>query len=1199
LTHLQPYRLSLTGKHLVEASAGTGKTHAITSIVLKAVIELGLLPSQVLVVTFTRAATAELKSRIRRRLRLAERALAHGAPTDDSSLQDYLSHLADRTRAHRHLSRALDAIDEAAIFTIHGFCQRILEQCAFESKARFELELLESLEDLREEALNDALVSELVRAHPAVVRRFNSRAGAQRTAQLLQAICRRPELRVLPDIALTRPIDDSIARFRQAQAQARSVFDRDAICQLLARDTGLNRKKVSIKHLPNQLKLVERLLETGADAEPWPDRCVFLYSFLQQSLNKGHTRVPEHAFFHACDRLHAAHQHLQSHLESEQFSLELNCTRLALKLESSRKTALAVQGFDDLLLHVRSALTSSTGDTLASALRQRYPIALIDEFQDTDPIQYEIFSRIYAEPSASLFLIGDPKQSIYSFRGADLHAYLTAAKTAALNRHNLETNWRSDPGLIGAVNALYLGQNAPFLYPEILYRSVRPRPDAVDQFDDRGQPLTGLTIACLASDDPTSVLDRMTARQRVAFHTALQVQELVSRPVQGRGISPKDIAILTRTNAEAVLVQQALLKLNLQSALATDTSVFSTDDALQLTTLLSALIKPYDSPTVTSALLTPGFNHEPARIATRPADDPAWDIEVEHFTRGHDLLIRHGIFAAAQYLFDKHDTIANLLLRPGGERHVTNLYHLLELTEAQRCKQNLPPAALLRWLQRMRLDPTSIANETRQLRIESDDDSVVITTVHRSKGLEYPYVFCPFLWADHLTAPGKNDILNYHDDADDDWIADLRGNAAGAAAIAAALREREAEALRLIYVAITRASHAVTVFVPNVRGLQQSALGQLLFKFLDSNKVDIGETSFLELRRGLLSLKLPAGANLQTVDAMDTHRPTAARPSPEPRALRLRGLTRRISNSWVASSFSAMVAGLPAHTLSANDELGKDVDGHHQPRLQSPAEQEPARFSSLPPGAESGDTLHKIFERIDFVNFDPTSDAIVEPLLARMSPDLRSESTQVGRDVSAVLEAPLLASNPTFRLRELDAAARRSELPFSLGVGFDREGRVERHVSSAELAEILTPAATGLDESYASAVRQLSFAPLAGYLRGYIDLVFEHQGKTYVVDYKSTSVSDSIAGFSPERVAHAVAANHYALQTALYSLVMHRYLRWRKPDYDYDRDFGGTLVVFLRGVCPTRPPGHSVHFHRASRAAIEALDALFSGTVVT
>jgi exodeoxyribonuclease V beta subunit len=1196
---LDPYRLQLTGKHLVEASAGTGKTHAITSLYLRAVIELGLLPSQVLVVTFTRAATAELKSRIRLRLRRVEQALSTGTQSDDKSLQDYISNLADRTRAHSRLSRALEAIDQAAVFTIHGFCQRILEQCAFESQARFELELLESLDDLRSEALNDALVSELVRVHPAVVRRFNTRAGAQRTACLLQTFYSRPNLRVLPDVVLNRAIDNTIERFGQVQAEARSLFDREGICQLLMGDNGLNRVKVSARHLPAQLAQIERLLDSAADAEPWPDRCVFQYSFLQRSLNKGQLRPPEHPFFRACDRLHEAHRELQTDLESQQFALELRCARTAVRLESHRKASLAVQGFDDLLLNVRDALTSNIGNTLASALNQRYPVALIDEFQDTDPIQYEIFSRIYAGPSASLFLIGDPKQSIYSFRGADLHAYLAAAKTTQLNRHSLDTNWRSDPGLIGAVNALYLEQSAPFLYPEIAYRSVRPRPGSVDQVDDQGRTLTGLTIACVDSVNSASVLDRRTARQRVAFHTALHVQDLISRRVQSCGISPKDIAVLTRTNAEAELVQQALLKLNIQSALATDTSVFSTDDALQLTILLRALLQPYDSPTVIAALLTPGFNHEPASIATRLEDSPAWDAEVEHFVRGQELLLRHGIFAAIQYLFSQYDTIPNLLLKPDGERRVTNLYHLLELAEAQRCKEHLPPAALLRWLQKMQLDASSIANETRQMRIESDEDSVVITTVHRSKGLEYPYVFCPFLWADRLTPPGKNDILTYHDDIADDWAADLRGNEAGAGAIAAARLEREAEALRLIYVAITRASHSVTVFVPNVRGLQHSALGQMLFKFLDTKKVRIGESSFQELRRGFMSLEMPTGINLRLIDAIAASKSGEPGPARKPRALRLNDLTRSISNSWVASSFSAMVAGLPAHTLGANEELGKDVDAFGEPSLQYVAEPEAARFSSLPPGAESGDTLHKIFERIDFVNYDPVSDMIVEPLLTRLNPDLRNETNQVKRDVLAVLEAPLMPSDPSFRLRQVDSTTRRSELQFSLGVGFDPAGRVQRRFSSRDLAEIMTPEVTGLDDSYAATIRQLSFAPLAGYLRGYIDLVFEHRGRTYVVDYKSTSVSESIAGFSPDRVAQAVFGNHYALQTALYSLVMHRYLRWRKSDYDYDRDFGGTLVVFLRGVCPTRAPGHSVHFHRATRSAIDALDSLFSGAGVT
>ena len=252
MTCFDPFNVTLCGRQLVEASAGTGKTHAITIIYLRAVIELGLLPSQLLVVTFTRAATAELKERTRRRLREVQLALTNDHRVDDAALQDYLSHLKNHSEAVHHLNRALAGIDEAGIFTIHGFCQRLLEQHAFESRTRFELELLESLDDLREEVLNDALISELGQAIPAVIRRFTTQAGVLRLAQLVRAIHARPDLRILPEDLTVRPVIEAIEAFRQAQAQACRNFDPVGISQLLTNDLGLNRGKVSIKHLPNK-----------------------------------------------------------------------------------------------------------------------------------------------------------------------------------------------------------------------------------------------------------------------------------------------------------------------------------------------------------------------------------------------------------------------------------------------------------------------------------------------------------------------------------------------------------------------------------------------------------------------------------------------------------------------------------------------------------------------------------------------------------------------------------------------------------------------------------------------------------------------------------------------------------------------------------------------------------------------------------
>jgi exodeoxyribonuclease V beta subunit len=269
------------------------------------------------------------------------------------ALQDYLLQLHDRQRAVRHLNLALEGIDEATIFTIHGFCQRITEQHALLSHTRFETELLESLDDLREETLNDALVSELASALPAVLRRFTSRASMLRSAHLVQALHARPGLRILPDVSAQRPVTEAVERFCQAQERARLHFDWDRITQVLSADPGLNRNRVSPRHLPAKMAEMARLLESHADAEPWPEPCVLQYSYLQQCLKNGHERPPEHAFFHACDTLHKAHRDLESILEEEQYALELKCARAAIALEKSRKASLAVQGFDDLLLSVR------------------------------------------------------------------------------------------------------------------------------------------------------------------------------------------------------------------------------------------------------------------------------------------------------------------------------------------------------------------------------------------------------------------------------------------------------------------------------------------------------------------------------------------------------------------------------------------------------------------------------------------------------------------------------------------------------------------------------------------------------------------------------------------------------------------------------------------------------------------------------
>ena len=1193
MTRFDPYTVDLSGTHWVEASAGTGKTHAITSLYVRAVIERHLLPSQLLVVTFTRAATAEVKDRVRKRLRSAYLALTAAHAPDDAALAGYLANVRNRASAVKNLQRALEGIDDAAIFTIHGFCQRVLEQHAFESHARFDVTLLESLDAVREQALNDSLVGRLGNAHPSVVRRFMADGGPERVAQWMRALSARPDLHVVPEATPERPLDEAIEAFRRAQNNARLDYEPERIFDILSTDASLSRAKIARRHLRARLDQAARVLDPFAEALPWPERCVTQYSYLQQCLKQGYAQAPEHRFFHACDELYDAHRRLDVQLAEASLALQRAIVSTAATLEATRKESLAVQGFDDLLLGLRAALSEREGETLARTLRDRYPLAMIDEFQDTDPVQYAIFSKIYPAAAGSLFLIGDPKQSIYSFRGADLHAYLQAAGAANLVRHDLDVNWRSDPGLVDAINRFYSGQAAPFLFPAITYHPNQPRPGASDCRDDQARPLTGLDIVFVDAGAEQPSQDRRTARRLAANHAGLWVAELLGRRVHGQPIGAQDIAILTRTNAEAEQMQASLRSLNVASSLATDTSVFATGEANQLISILRALISPNNGPAVAAALLTPGFGLQPFELLSRMRESTAWDQDIECFVTGNDLLLRHGIFAAARHLFDAYDVTVRLLQSPGGERRVTNLYHLLELAELQRVGSNLLPIALLRWLQSMREDPSEVANDARQLRIESDEHAVCITTVHRSKGLEFPYVLCPFLWADGPRAASKTEPLLYYDDGLERWVADLRGKGAPAAALASAALEQRAESLRLIYVAITRAKHAVALFVPPVKGLQHSALGGYLRQRSGSPAPLNAEVAPSELRQRLQASMLEQSSVRVLTSIGRDVRPAAATTT-DSRPLSVRPVTRRIANSWVASSFSALVAGLPAHALSAEDEQGKDVDAAIVAPAPSDHDSAPARFSALPPGSASGDTLHKILECIDFVTFTPGSETIVSPLLARHGPDVERESASVQQDLVAVLEAPLLASDPSCTLRSIERRRRRSELQFSMGVGFDEHGRAERKLSAEALADALTRDATGLSEDYATSVRQLDFEPLAGYLRGFIDLVFEHNRRTYVLDYKSTSISDKIGGFTPARVAEAVAKNHYALQTAIYSLVMHRYLRWRKPDYDYDRDFGGTLVVFLRGLCPSQPPGHSIYFHRASRAAIEALDSLFA-----
>ena len=760
-----PYlELPLDGVRLIEASAGTGKTFTLATLVTRLVVERGLRVGQVLAVTFTEAATQELRKRIRERLLLALE-LVDAPALDGEDAEAALTRAILRTHLEasgegaealrRRLRAAALEIDLAAIFTIHGFCARVLREHALESGQGFDPpELLANDRVLREE-----LAADLWRTHGTSAEGADDLAelwkgGPQALAADLGTLMREPVL-LPPDAPL--PSDPMPAVLEAGRALADGFRDHGpgflaVLLDALERKVlhGGSYKAAWIEQLWTALA---GWCEAGDYTRPLHEKLPWLTpGKMQEKTNKGHVGSTPHSPL--CDLIDG---YLQAVAQCDAYRVR---RRIALlhRIRDDARARLAIlkrqrrlQTYDDMIDGVADALESGRGDALALSLRAQYAVALVDEFQDTDRRQWAIFDRVFGSGSGdpALFLIGDPKQAIYGFRGGDVHTYL-AAGVAADKAPPLAHNFRSRPSVLAAIEALYgqAGEHA-FVDPRIRFRQVEPGGAHADDDFIRGDtPAPALTL-WRASDQPPNdkgevkpwkaeaSREQCTAGCVAAIHAVVSEGRAGTAAIEGKPVQPGDIAVLVRTHNEATRIQQALAAVGIPAVAAGKQSLFATLEARELHALLLALLQSGDDGRLRAALATVLVGVDAAEIAALDDSEHDWQHKALAW---RERLLRGGPLALVGDLCAEH--APRLLGLTDGERRVGNYLQLAEaLQEAQ--AETLGLHGLVDWLE------TRIANadpddETQLLRLESDARRVQIVTLHKSKGLEYPLVFLPF-----------------------------------------------------------------------------------------------------------------------------------------------------------------------------------------------------------------------------------------------------------------------------------------------------------------------------------------------------------------------------------------------------------------------------------------------------------------------
>ena len=1186
----------LESTNLIEASAGTGKTYTLTGLLLRLILEKDIPINEVLVVTYTEAATSELKDKIRRRLREAAEAFS-GVRIKDAFLLQILEKYPDRAAALRKLNLAVNDFDRAAISTIHGFCRRTLIDHAFASGVLFDTELITNEELFVREIIQDFWRNHFYGASHLFYNyaRTENRLSLDSLKKLAKMAAGKPCIKVIPN----RRIPDCSgpeAEFRTQFEKTREAWTKakEFVADVLMNDGGLNKKKYNPAGIPLWIRDMDGYL-SGECLSSDPCGCFekFTAKSVQSGTNKG-KQSPSHPFFDLCGEFQQARERLHDVYNEKILGLKVELLDYIRHELKARKRKKNIVYFDDLLVKLEQALAGPNGDHLAEMVRDKFKAALIDEFQDTDPVQYAIFEKIFANPGSILFLIGDPKQAIYGFRGADIFTYMNASRKTG-SRFTLTGNWRSEPSLISAVNALFSNSANPFVYEDIPFHAAKPpegkKHELLTMAD---KPAPPLKIWFLRSEGKQ--INKGEAVKSLAKSVAAEISRLIAMGregtvlIGGRPLREGDIAVLVRKNYEAGLIQELLADLGIHAVLFKMGDLFRTHEAMETVRVLAAVANPKDDRLLRAALATDMAGLGGEELDRLMLDDTGWDTWLAKFGEYHDLWAQHGFFRMFRTLLSKEAVLPRLMSMAAGERRCTNILHLSEVLHRAAVEENLSMPGLVKWL-RAQMDEGIPELEENQLRLESDENAVKLVTIHKSKGLEYPVVFCPFAWVGSRV---EKPPFSFHDESANGMplTIDL-GSAEQPRNKALAEKELLAENLRLLYVALTRAQHMCYLAWGRIREAETSAPAYLFHHedtgtqdsaLLDALAAGFGKRDDESLWKDLEKLQGKAPGCIGLCDMPGEAGRVGGRLEGGPLELKSRSFNGSINRNWRISSFSSLVFN-QAHRAELADR-----DETVAPETAAEAGREPGQgetsmdMFTFPRGPAAGILLHEIFEGLDFTSEDQAGISVLVSRKLREHSFAPSWVEPVCGMIRNVVATPLGSAFGHFSLSEIPNAKRLNELEFHFPL---------QNVDRRRLKEILTREAGGT--GVASNLERLSFQAVEGFMKGFIDMVFEARGRFYILDWKSNFLGPAVEHYNQGGLRKSILDNLYNLQYTLYTVALHRYLKTRIPDYSYESHFGEVFYLFIRGVDPSRGPRYGVYKDRPPQRSVEDLCSCLIG----
>lgn len=1219
---LQAIGFPLWGSRLIEASAGTGKTWTIAALYVRLVLGHGsddtrfarpLMPSDILVMTFTRAATRELSDRIRARLLEAARCFrAEITPKpEDSFLQDLLADYpgpAQRQQAAWRLAMAAECMDEASVFTIDAWAQRTLREHAFDSGSLFDEELVADEKALLSEAVQDYWRRQCYplqgQALDAVLSVWS---GVGALLADVQDLLAKETPRSEPAGRLIDTMQASTVQREQALQALRSqwkayvpIMRGFVQSQDPPKAHGWDGRKFSIKNINGWLDILQGWAESSEDSEG-PSLATgwkrLLPSGLEEARSPGagpvHMTPPEAQAFEAFASLEDQLQHLP---RPQDAARRHAAQGVALRLRELKRHQSQF-GFADMLERLDRALTADNGQRLRERILAQYPVALIDEFQDTAPVQYGIFDSIYRtqdnDRQRALLLIGDPKQSIYGFRGADIYSYLRARKATQDRHYVLSVNYRSTDRLVEAVNQCFEQAEASQASGAFDFKTNEGNPvpflavganGRAERWVDASGPLPAITIV---HDLQSQSMGQV--RRAFADRCAQQVVLWLNDPHNGfskpgeplERLRARDIAILVRTGKEAAAVRRALQKRNVASVYLSDKdSVFDSDEARDLVHWLRAVATPQDATLVRAGLALDSLGLTFEQLLQLANDDLIFDAHVQTLRELRQVWVSQGVLAMLRQSLHRFGLDARWLARNGGERRLTNYLHLAELL--QHASSDLEgEQALIRWLVRQTAKSAE-QNEEQVVRLESDADLVKVVTVHKSKGLEYPVVLLPFATSFRGFDPRlvRSAML-----ATPDGARELVLNL-DEAAKARFEQERMREDLRLLYVAMTRPRHALWMGFSAVRvgnsksdKTHLSAIGRLIGGDTERQEAQ-WQTALEALAQGCPSIQLVPAAEPALPVTLQSRGDTPCLQAPPQyqgdfdkswSIASYSRLTRDLKREGVppgAASFAPEPSGLsPTHTfrpaddetLAGDTELSDDavLDGQTLTSTSSSDAASGSAVAELPiwhsfkRGPVTGNFLHELLEWICAESFAlKGNERLIARIIARCE---REDHGPVAQQLVGWLTDIVDQKLPDLGVSLSELQTVRSEMEFWLPTQSLETSRVDELCRTHLMPGVARP--------------QLQASTLHGMLMGFMDLVFEHDGRYWVLDYKSNALGPLDSAYDENSLQKAMADHRYDVQAAIYALALHRLLKSRLGlRYDPAQHLGGAAYLFIRGI---------------------------------